>query len=243
VVDTSPPTEGMSAIDCLRTCATWAGHAQATVTFNSEQAAALLSEIERLREIESCGDLLRIAPEPGAKLTAEQVEWVVNDIAELGVKIGNQFFFLYKGGSLVYEDSKHDNGAPMRWRPVFKREFGECCHPVNYGDLRACGYDHRIGTVDPGDSDEWQDLPQPPTKAAAEPGERVVLLEAGLRRLIAAFRRRGEGTFGKEITSAEDLLQQPRLCEDCPPRGYPTDKTRCEPCPRREQPETKGDGL
>jgi hypothetical protein len=23
------------------------------------------------------------------------------------------------------------------------------------------------------------------------------------------------------------------VCEDCPPRGYPTDKTRCSPCPRR----------
>lgn len=24
-----------------------------------------------------------------------------------------------------------------------------------------------------------------------------------------------------------------RLCSDCPPPGYPTDKTRCTPCPRR----------
>jgi hypothetical protein len=23
------------------------------------------------------------------------------------------------------------------------------------------------------------------------------------------------------------------LCEDCPPVGYPTDETRCTPCPRR----------
>lgn len=27
------------------------------------------------------------------------------------------------------------------------------------------------------------------------------------------------------------------LCEDCPPIGYPTDKTRCEPCPRSAAPE------
>lgn len=26
------------------------------------------------------------------------------------------------------------------------------------------------------------------------------------------------------------------LCEDCPPVGYPTDKTRCLPCPRRTEP-------
>jgi hypothetical protein len=24
------------------------------------------------------------------------------------------------------------------------------------------------------------------------------------------------------------------LCEDCPPVGYPTDETRCTPCPRRQ---------
>jgi Lar family restriction alleviation protein len=23
------------------------------------------------------------------------------------------------------------------------------------------------------------------------------------------------------------------LCDDCPPVGYPTDKTRCDPCPRK----------
>lgn len=27
----------------------------------------------------------------------------------------------------------------------------------------------------------------------------------------------------------------PQLCEDCPPAGYPTDKTRCTWCPRRAQ--------
>jgi hypothetical protein len=26
------------------------------------------------------------------------------------------------------------------------------------------------------------------------------------------------------------------LCEDCPPVGYPTDETRCAPCPRRINP-------
>lgn len=92
------------------------------------------------------------------------VEWVVNDLAELGVKIGNQFFFLYKGRSLVYEDPKHDDdGRPMQWRPVFKREFGECAHPVNYKDPRM------IGTVSLGDSDEWKPLPASPDSAPGEP--------------------------------------------------------------------------
>jgi hypothetical protein len=104
------------------------------------------------------------------KLTSDQVEWVVNDIAELGVKIGDQFFFLYKGRSLVYggdeksvaagvalnEDT--DPPTPHKWRPVFKREFGECAHPINHQDYS------KIGTVSLDDSDEWKPLP------SAEPG-------------------------------------------------------------------------
>lgn len=87
------------------------------------------------------------------KLTRKDVEWVVNDNAELGIKTGSQFFFLYKGSSLVYEDAKHDNGDPMHWRPVFKREFGECCYPVDYQDPT------KIGTVSLADYDKWAELP------------------------------------------------------------------------------------
>ena len=67
------------------------------------------------------------------RLKQEQVEWVVNDQAELGVKIGDQFFFLYKGRS--YKGGE-------KWRYVGKREFGECCHPWTsiereyYGDVK-----------------------------------------------------------------------------------------------------------
>ena len=30
------------------------------------------------------------------------------------------------------------------------------------------------------------------------------------------------------------FYEEEALCEDCPPLEYPTDKTRCLPCPRRE---------
>lgn len=30
--------------------------------------------------------------------------------------------------------------------------------------------------------------------------------------------------------------EAPPLCSDCPPVGYPTDRTRCAPCPRRGGP-------
>jgi hypothetical protein len=99
------------------------------------------------------------------KLKAEEVEWIVNDIAELGVKIGDQFFFLYKGSSLVYGDDDESRAAGVAlnsdtdpatrhmWRPVFKREFGECAHPVNYENPKL------IGTVSLDDSDDWKPLP------------------------------------------------------------------------------------
>lgn len=29
-------------------------------------------------------------------------------------------------------------------------------------------------------------------------------------------------------------MEVSELCDDCPPVSYPTDKTRCLPCPRRE---------
>jgi hypothetical protein len=84
-----------------------------------------------------------------AGLNADTVEWVVNDNAELGVKIGDKFFWCYKGESLVYDDGRHDDGTQMLWRHVGKREFGECIHPINYGDLT------RIGTVSVTDGREW----------------------------------------------------------------------------------------
>ena len=84
-------------------------------------------------------------------IKADDVQWVVNNLAELGVKIGNQFFFLYKGRSLVY--SEKGEIAPFHWRPVGKREFGECCHPINYDDLT------KVGTVNLNDSDDWLPMP------------------------------------------------------------------------------------
>lgn len=63
----------------------------------------------------------------GLVLEEENVEWIVNDFAELGVKIGNQCFFMYKGRSLNYKELG-DGSHEMKWRPVYKREFGEGVH-------------------------------------------------------------------------------------------------------------------
>ncbi len=91
--------------------------------------------------------------EAAEMLRATDVEWVVNSLAELGVKIGEQFFFLYKGESLVYKRDDHEPGEPpLMWRYVGKREFGECCHPINDADPT------RYGTVDVADGREWRPL-------------------------------------------------------------------------------------
>lgn len=83
--------------------------------------------------------------EPGIavkKHVAGEPEWIVNDIGELGVRLGDQCFFLYKGGSIQYNryDSDDDDGnRPMKIRPVYKREFGEVCHPRDWWPLcEAC---------------------------------------------------------------------------------------------------------
>jgi len=65
-------------------------------------------------------------------MKTDDVEWVVNDNAELGVRIGGRCFFLYKGESLEYENGLHDDGTPMMVRLVGKREFGETCCPQKF---------------------------------------------------------------------------------------------------------------
>ena len=53
--------------------------------------------------------------------------WIVNNLGELGVKVGDRFFFLYKGESIEYEDYEPDH--THMYRIVGKREFGETCKP------------------------------------------------------------------------------------------------------------------
>lgn len=67
-----------------------------------------------------------------AVLTAADVEWIVNDLGELGVRVHGRCFFLYKGDSLEYKEGRHDDGTPMRVRRVGKREFGETCWPLKW---------------------------------------------------------------------------------------------------------------
>jgi hypothetical protein len=59
----------------------------------------------------------------------------------------------------------------------------------------------------------------------------------------ASFDANGSPVSQSDSTEIAGILRKQAdetaaLCEDCPPVGYPTDKTRCTPCPRRVVAET-----
>lgn len=80
-------------------------------------------------------------------------EWIVNDLGELGVKLGDRFFFLYKGDNLEYglttdgEFVLHDDGTPMLYRIVGKREFGEVCYPASVYKTGHIPHRYTVGLV------------------------------------------------------------------------------------------------
>jgi hypothetical protein len=93
-------------------------------------------------------------------MTIEPI-WIVNDNSELGVMVNGICYFLYKAGNLTYENSTHDDGSPMYIRPLFKREFGECCLPLDICHLMETG-EYKDKSVSLSDSDNWVKMPKPP---------------------------------------------------------------------------------
>ncbi len=112
-------------------------------------------------------------PNSNSTLTSDMVEWVVNNSGDLGVKIGNQFFFLYKGRSVQYkneEEMMDGSIRQMQWRNVGKREFGEACKPDGWWDKDGrCRYpdDYDLqlvrgpGDISPDEFLAWKPLPDP----------------------------------------------------------------------------------
>lgn len=100
--------------------------------------------------------------------------WIVNDLGELGVKIGERFFFLYKGENIEYGSggkgsiALHDDGTPMKYRLVGKREFGETCQPLAFtvkGVIAPVPYTEELVSAPYGDRPkeaDWQLLPAHP---------------------------------------------------------------------------------
>jgi len=101
-------------------------------------------------------------------------QWIVNDIGELGVKIGERCFFLYKGDNIEYNGLHDDGVTPMLYRMVGKREFGEVCHPLAWVQAGRSEDRYTVElTYHPGlsfgnkEDGDWRPLPSSP--AAKEP--------------------------------------------------------------------------
>ena len=90
--------------------------------------AGVLDEDEFPKANELILQLATTTPQSSAPVVGEP-EWIVNDIGELGVKLGDRLFFLYKGDNIEYS-GLHEDGSPMLYRTVGKHEFGEVCHPI-----------------------------------------------------------------------------------------------------------------
>jgi hypothetical protein len=122
------------------------------------------------------------ALENGDGRDAWQPQWIVNDLGELGVKVGSRFFFLYKGDNIEYGAdcdrdgvALHDDGTQMKYRIVGKREFGEVCWPLSWIRANRCEdryTENLVFTPGPsfgklGDGD-WKPLPAALSQKAGE---------------------------------------------------------------------------
>lgn len=99
------------------------------------------------------------------------VNWVVNDLGELGVEIHGAYFFMYKGRSLQYGTyqsrngmATHDDETEMRVRPIDGWEYGETVWPTawisrGYRDARYLGAHRHQRQL--GDSVSWKPIPAP----------------------------------------------------------------------------------
>jgi hypothetical protein len=122
------------------------------------------------------------ALENGDGRDAWQPQWIVNDLGELGVKVGSRFFFLYKGDNIEYGAdcdrdgvALHDDGTQMKYRIVGKREFGEVCWPLSWIRANRCEDRYTENLVfTPGlsfgkpEDGDWKPLPAALSQKAGE---------------------------------------------------------------------------
>jgi hypothetical protein len=107
------------------------------------------ADLKNIEEVKNGGPIYRIGYKPAKfdkqkkfgldSIKDSDIQWIVNTSAELGVRIGGQNFYLWKG------DSLWDSQLKYGWRPVEKREFGETCRPWTSKEFQASIERHPLG--------------------------------------------------------------------------------------------------
>jgi len=107
----------------------------------------------------------------GRDQVVDQIEtkepiWIVNDMGELGVYVHGRAYFLYKGDNIDYAALRAKYGsdrAPVRYRRVCKREFGECQHSVRQIEAgQANGGDFYEAEAEDNTHGRWVEDGEPP---------------------------------------------------------------------------------
>jgi len=158
------------------------------------------------------------APQP-----VREPVWIVNDLGELGVQVGGRFFFLYKGDSIEYGVDSigevrdgvalHDDGSPIKYRIVGKREFGETCWPLKWvtQGRREDRYTEELVFI-PGlsfgepEDGAWRELPAPQPEAGQHPDDKAVdRFAARMKWKLAQKRNQGRDGWQDRAWSPEQI--------------------------------------
>lgn len=121
--------------------------------------------------------------------------------------------------------------APGAWF-VVRHEFENASWARTFALTHPNGPAYQFHTAGPAMSlADRLNEPQPPDEALAA-------IMAASDEEILAEAQPGEAeevkaVLDEALANADRALAE--LCSDCPPPGYPTEETRCLPCPRRQR--------
>lgn len=136
-------------------------------------------------------------------------------------------------GSMAFENEiSLEEGRKLLLHGKGQPHAGDCTK-MPFTCMR-CVYDAEMGRARAALEAALPAMAEPAAWAAEGPGWKQVFLNREAAEKLASD---GSITalYASPVAPAAAVkgLTIADLCSDCPPVGYPTDKTRCEPCPRR----------